>query len=386
MKTFCFISAAVFTLLARPVKSQLPSYDSIVKNEKVVPLQIGFVPPLSSNGRKNAEIYNHVSINALAGQSKGVLGTELSGIYSENFGHMMGFKGTGVVDVVHGSADGFQAAGVMAAIGGNTEGMQAGGVLAINDGNFNGFQAGGILANTGRSLNGMQAGGVFAYTGDSMSGFQAAGVISICKGRVDGMQAAGLVSIARTLRGLQVGLVNITDSIEDGAVTIGLVNIVRKGGIMQAGVMNTEFSNAALFLRSGTPRFYGYVGAGTHFTGGDFRFSTLIGAGTTIKLAGKVSFNPEWMQWMIAPNGNFVYNNQSNHVQQLRAVFSVNLYKLSISAGPTVNLAYSGYLSSSGERGLDLAPQYFYNKNSNGGNTNVRGWWGYTATVSFSIR
>lgn len=351
-----------------------------------MPLQIGFVPPLSSNGRKNADVYNHVSINVLAGQSKGVTGTELSGIYSENFGHMIGFKGTGLVDVVHGSAEGFQAAGVMAAIGGNTDGMQAGGVLAINDGSLDGFQAGGILARTGRSLNGMQAGGVFAYTGDSLDGFQAAGVVSICKGRVDGMQAAGVVSIAGTLNGLQVGLVNISDSAGEDAVTIGLVNIVRKGGIMELGIMNTEFANGSVFLRSGTPRFYGYVGAGAHFTGGDFRFSTLIGAGTTIRLGGKVSFNPEWMQWMIAPNGNFVYNNQSNHVQQLRAVFSVNLNKITISAGPTVNLAYSAYLSPSGERGLDLAPNYFYNKNSNGGNTNVRAWWGYTAAVSFRIK
>lgn len=404
MKVLAHLFFVAFWLVVLSVNAQrrpeMPVYDSLIKNEKVVPLQFGFVHPIGSNGVGNTRVYNQISINALAGQSKGVLGTELSGLYSGNSGHAIGFKGTGLVDLVGGSLNGFQASGLVAVVGGNTEGMQAGGLLSANGGDYLGFQAGGLIAANRKTFDGMQAAGLVSLnkdnftgfqasglvslTGDTLEGMQAAGLVSVCGGRVDGLQTAGLVNVARHLRGVQIGLINIADSADENAVTIGVVNIVRRNGLLQLGVMHNEFMHATVFLKSGTRFFHGYVGIGSQLGGSNYRFAPMIGAGTSVRLANRLYVEPGWGQWLVCSNGRFTNNGRMNNVQQFRLLFTKSFGDkgFSVSAGPTVNLLHSSYRNAAGETGLNLAPSYFYNKTYNNG-VNVRGWVGYTVTVSF---
>ena len=89
------------------------------------------------------------------------------------------------------------------------------------------------------------------------------------------------------------------------------------------------------------------------------------------------------MQWLINSNGRFAFNGRINNLQQIRLPLSTSFAgnKLFISAGPTINLLHSAYQNSAGERGLDLASHYFYNKTNRNG-VNVRAWLGYTVSIA----
>lgn len=403
MKQIIFLAALLLAALTNvwAQNNSLPNVDTIMATETVIPMQFGFVHPLGTNGLNSTKVYNKVSINALTGHSKGTLGTEISGIYSINKEHAVGFKASGVMDLVHGSVLGTQVGGVMASAGGATKGFQAGGVVALNGGNLHGMQAGGVFASNksnvegfqaggvvaiidGDSVRGMQAAGVVAINEGSIEGMQAAGVVGICRGNVEGVQAAGVVSQARFVKEAQIGIVNIADSVDDKSVQLGLVNISRKGGIMRFGVMTTEFYNATAFLKSGTRHFHGYVGMATQLHEKDYRFGPMIGVGTSIRLANRLYVEPEWMQWFVIHKNNLVYKNRSTQIQQLRTMFSFSTGKKGphISAGPTINLSYTSYKNNNGETGIDFAPSYFYNKTFTRNQVNVRAWFGYNVTVS----
>ncbi len=404
MKQIIFLAAVLLADLTSvwAQNDSLPNIDTIKATETVMPMQFGFVHPLGTNGLNSTNVYNAVSINALTGHSKGTLGTEISGLYSINKQHAIGFKASGVMDLVHGSVLGTQVGGVMASAGGASEGFQAGGVVAMGGGSLDGMQAGGVFAGTkgnvegfqaggvvaiigGDSVKGMQAGGVVALNKGSIEGMQAAGVVSINKGDVEGVQAAGVVSMARFVKGAQIGIVNIADSVDGKSVQLGLVNIARKGGIMRFGVMTTEFYNATAFLKSGTRHFHGYIGMATQLHEKDYRFGPMIGVGTSIRLANRLYVEPEWMQWFVIHKNNLVYKDRTTQIQQLRTMFSFSTGKKGphISAGPTINLSSTSYKNSNGELGIDFAPSYFFNKNFSRNQVNVRAWFGYNVTVSF---
>jgi hypothetical protein len=403
MKHLIFLLALVLATFSTiwAQNDSLPNPDTLLATETVMPLQFGFVHPIGSNGLNSTNVYNKVSINALVGRSKGVIGAEFSGIYSENMDHAIGFKGTGILDIVHGSMMGMQAAGIMATAGQNSRGMQAAGIMGVCDGNFKGMQAGGIMCTTTEKFVGMQAAGIMAVVaGDSMQGMQAAGILSVTKGNVEGMQAAGIMSRADNVDGLQtagivnkagyvkgaqIGLINIADSVGDKSVQIGLLNIVRKGGVRRFGVINTEFMNATLFMKTGTRYFFGYVGIGSQIGNKDYYFAPMIGVGTSIRLNNRFSFDPEWMQWYVNRNGRFLNNQRGTQIQQLRAMFSFSAGKKGpyITAGPTINLAWSSYKNANGEVGMNFSPSYFYNKTFTSNQVNVRAWLGYSVSVSF---
>lgn len=403
MKQIIFLAAILLTTLTNvwAQNDSLPNVDTIMANETVMPMQFGFVHPLGTNGLNSTKVYNTVSINAISGHSKGTLGTEISGVYSITKAHAVGFKASGVMDLVHGSVLGTQVGGVMASAGGASKGFQAGGVVALNGGSFEGMQAGGVFAGNngnvegfqaagvaaiidGDSVEGMQAAGVVAITNGNIEGMQAAGVVSLCKGDVEGLQVAGVVNQARFVKGAQIGIINIADSMDDKSVQLGLVNISRKGGIMRFGVMTTEFYNATAFLKSGTRHFHGYVGMATQLHEKDYRYGPMIGIGTSIRLANRVYVEPEWMQWFVIHKNNLVYKNRSTQIQQLRTMFSFSTGKKGphISAGPTINLSYTSYKNNNGELGIDFSPSYFYNKTFTRSQVNVRAWFGYNVTVS----
>lgn len=276
--------------------------------------QVGFVPPLSTNGREAPRYTNAVSLNLLAGISQNELGfslngltsivrhnadgVHLSGIYNfvgnEGKGalfsgignnvlgsyagtlwggifntsrNMTGAQFGGIFNLSH-ALDGAQFAGIMN-VAHDTEGVQAGGI-ANKAGNLRGVQLGGIvdiakntegvqlagIVNTARDMNGVQCAGI-ANIGGSISGIQAAGIFNTSRD-MHGVQAAAIFNLARDVDGLQIGLVNIA---RDNDYPIGLLNIIRNGELTP-GIGFDEMANLSVMFRSGGRVFYGILGAG----------------------------------------------------------------------------------------------------------------------------
>lgn len=174
------------------------------------------------------------------GDAKGII---LGGIGAGVGGRLTGLA-AGVVGVgAGGSAKGVLAGGVGAGVGGDFEGIAFGGVGVGVGGNARGILLGGIGAGVGGRLHGAAAGGIgvgaseiegaavggfgvgaqrmrgFALTAGmlriekdgSFRGFSINGAGSMIMGAQHGV-VIGLVNYARSVDGLQIGLINIIDS------------------------------------------------------------------------------------------------------------------------------------------------------------------------------
>ena len=150
--------------------------------------QLGFIPPVSTHGRMNAQVVNKVSINAIGGHSAGTDLFEVGGIYNINRKNVKYF----------------QVAGIFNNVGGEVEGMQVAGIKNNVEGNVTGTQMAGVSNNSGH---------------------------------VDGIQIAGVSNKAKSIQGLQIGLFNkVTDA--NTGWSLGLVNIsVGKNGKKRVGFL-----------------------------------------------------------------------------------------------------------------------------------------------------
>src|SRR5205807_1384684 len=73
----------------------------------------------------------------------------------------------------------------------------------------------------------IQATSILNYAGKNVNGAQLSAIANITRGEMKGIQIAHFVNYARKLQGVQIGLVNISDT--SAGYSIGLINIVFKG-------------------------------------------------------------------------------------------------------------------------------------------------------------
>lgn len=234
--------------------------------------QLGFIPPLSTNGREAKQYTNLVSLNILAGISSNELGFSVSGLGSLVGNDVAGVHLSGICNLVLGDGRGVLAAGILNGVGGDFRGLQAGGVFNVAF-NLNGVQCAG-LANWSDNMRGVQAAGIVNIASGS-EGVQLAGIANISgkvrglqisgiansAGDVEGVQIGSIYNKARNVRGVQIGLVNIA---RDNDCPIGLVNIIRKGE-MAVGLNYNELQNFTATFRSGGKVMYGILGGGINF-------------------------------------------------------------------------------------------------------------------------
>lgn len=126
--------------------------------------QMALIPNVSSNGDMAPVAVNNVSLNVLAGYSRGLEGFEVGG----------------VANMESHDVKGLQIAGLTNLVGRNTNGVQVAG--AIN--------------HTMRSLEGVQIAGFGNTVWDRMNGVQVAGGANIVKGSLTGVQISGACNLA----------------------------------------------------------------------------------------------------------------------------------------------------------------------------------------------
>jgi hypothetical protein len=269
--------------------------------------QVSFVPFAGTNGMLSGSVINQYSLNVLGGYAMGSEKLELAGLFNVVRADVGGFQAAGIFNATGRSADavqlagvanmtrdtssGVQLAGVMNIHGAShtgvlaagvlnythetTEGVSIAGVLNHQNGYADGVQIAGVLNSALHGISAAQVAGVLNVSGADAGGAQVAGVINTTIGDVNGAQVAGVLNastgevkgaqvsavlnVAKKVRGTQVGLINISDSIS--GVPVGFLSYVH------SGFHSVEFSSDETFLvnvafRTGVRGFYNIFGAG----------------------------------------------------------------------------------------------------------------------------
>ena len=263
----------------------------LVNTIRSIPIQVSFLPGMGSQQLTKGLNVNSFSLNILAGYSKGVSGFEIGSLANIIGGDVKGGQVAGIANIVNGQINGLQLAGVfnytfnhvsgvqISGVGNisnnNVEGLQLAGVSNNNKGTINGAQISGVLNTNLRKMTGLQLAGVANIQIDKIIGCQLSGVYGIAsdvKGvqfsgimshtthDVSGVQISSLLNKARKLNGLQIGIVNIADSIENG-VQVGLFNIV-KNGYRAFEFTKDETYYCNFMYKTGGKRLYSILDAG----------------------------------------------------------------------------------------------------------------------------
>lgn len=399
--------------------------------------QISFVPLIGTNRRMSGVIENTFSFNVLAGysgQTKGIelggllnivrrdmIGLQLSGFgnivggetrgiqaagfFNNNLGHFSGvqFAGfsnvvwdtlfgvqiSGFSNVVKGEMRGMQAAGFSNVTTGNVDGFQVSGFSNVAVGNVNSFQLSGFF-NYGRNVRGMQAAGFANVTAGSVGGAQVSGFANIAVDTVGGAQVtgfanvarvvkatqvAGFLNVAREVRGSQIALFNVADTV--GGATIGFFSFVRKG-YHKLEYAWTETLPVTVAFRTGTHKFYNIFAAG-YSPGSSMRWGIGYGFGTQKRFGDRAKLSFDFTCWQINEQGGWDDN------VNLLARFSPNLAvriagPIHLFAGPDLNVQITSTVDqATGEFSSTLAPYSLFDEQ--GSTVRTRGWIGMRAGI-----
>jgi hypothetical protein len=308
--------------------------DSVVF--KPLPWQVSIVPGISTHGRADRRIVNHMSLNLAGGVERGLDGAEIGGAFNIDLRSVRYAQVAGFANYVGDSVRGAQVAGGLNIAGGPLRGVQVTGGVNLAHGPVQGVQVAGLVNLAGGPFCGAAvAGGAHLArgAGDSVHGVQIAGLANLTRGTVHGAQVAGLFNRARHLKGVQVGLVNVADT-SDG-YSIGLVNIVRKNGFRQVSVWEEDVTGISVGFKSGRPHLYGILLAGFDDWSATKTYSAGSGIGTQWQLGNQWSFSGEVIhQELFNDRWKFL-----GEIVRGKPSLSFRLTPhASLSAGPTFNL------------------------------------------------
>ena len=369
------------------------------------PFQFTFLfPPLSTNGAKNAEIVNDVSLNLFLGVSGGVEafeaatfinidryyvhGAQLAGFGNTVGGSASGAQVAGFYNVNGTDLNGFQGAGFVNVAGGEVTGAQAAGFINLAGDSLEGFQGAGFMNVAGSAKKGVQAAGFGNVIGEGPTHFQGAGFFNVAQ-EVQGAQVAGFINVAGTVKGFQLaGFLNICDSID--GVPLALISVVKKNGYRKIGFTFSEVQYANLSFKMGVKQLYTIYSFGKP-KGPSSRWMFGGGFGTEFDLSEKMMLNIEgtvhqelWIGSAASPH--FLHIDRLNLYNSLKFLFGWNMDdKVAIHLGPTFNVSVADSNPDMGQMAWNEIPPYsFYNRtNNNYAQTNVQMWVGLQGSIYF---
>jgi hypothetical protein len=393
--------------------------DSTVYEQR--PFQFTFLfPPLSTNGAKNAQIVNDVSINLFLGVSGGVeafeaatfinidqyyvdgvqlagfgntvgghvSGAQLAGFYNVTGKHVQGFQGAGFINVAGNSVTGAQAAGFVNVAGSSLTGAQLAGFVNVAGDTLEGFQGAGFINVASKTGKGVQAAGFGNVAGKGETNFQGAGFFNVAE-EVKGAQVAGFINVAGTVKGFQgAGFLNICDSID--GVPLAFISVVKKNGYRKFGFNISEIQYANLSYKMGVKKLYNIYSFGKPLGPGS-RWMFGGGLGTEIDLTENMMLNIEGTVhqelWIGKPGTMyFMQIDRLNLYNSVKFLFGWNMdEKVDIHIGPTFNVSVANAHPDMGQMAWNEIPPYsFYNHtSSNYKGTNVQMWVGLQGSISF---
>lgn len=303
------------------------------------PVQVSFVPGLSTNGLYNSQMVNTVSLNALAGYSAGVNGVELAGLFNVNKYNVRNFQAAGLINTVGGTVDGVQLAGIGNVVLDSVVGVQGAGIFNAVKSNFLGVQMAGIVNVNAKGLKGAQLAGIGNTSIKGVKGWQMAGIYNVAADSLSGGQLAGIINYARKIKGFQMGLLNIADTLD--GVSLGLLNISRNG-YHKLAISSNDITNTNLSFITGNAKLYTALRAGYNIsdTAKVFSFGVAIGHdfkfNNTFSLGSQISFDQLYLgSW-----------NKSNLLSKAGFNLQFQLAKgIGLFAGPYYNVYYTNQIN-----------------------------------------
>ncbi len=374
--------------------------------------QVSLTPGLSTHGKLSAQVVNNFSVNVVGGYTAGVNGIELAGAFNVNKKDVRYLQAAGLLNMTGGSLTGVQLAGIHNHVLGNVSGLQASGFSNFVKGNLTGAQLSSIHNHVSGSFTGIQASNFSNFVKgkliglqlsdihnvcyDSVVGIQAAGIVNFAHKKVTGVQLAGIgnfsnremngvqissmFNYAKKLRGVQIGLINVSDT--SAGYSIGLINIVFKGYHKIALSTNEVLKFNAAF-KTGNSKLYsillvGYRGEGGAWGGDDTSriISFGYGMGHEFSLGKRFSINPEFTsQYLYQDNWDY-----ANIMSKLHLQFNLKLGKyVTLFAGPSFSVFYSEKVESSVDLQLPVPKSYHTFELWD---NDVKGWIGWNAGIS----
>lgn len=331
--------------------------------------QLTFVTPVGTNGAASLQTVNRLSVNLLAGAAAGLKGTEFGGFVNMETDYVHGAQLAGFANLVQKEVTGVQLAGFANLSGGQTKGVQGAG-----------------FANVAlRPSQVIQAAGFANVVVGHNLGSQFAGFANVATGDVKGVQVAGFFNHARRVKGSQIGLINVADSVS--GVSIGLLSFVKKG-YRRLEVWGSEALYGNVAFKMGTRKFYNILAAGVQPVSGHYRWAVGYGMGTEQPLSHGRVLNLDALSYHV--NENEAWTKRLNLLNQVKVTLGVRLSgHVYLFAGPTFNVLVSQFYDPEKNRyGSELAPWRFYNQTSGGLThgkrpTNVQMWVGVNAGLRF---
>ena len=254
---------------------------------KSSPAHVSIVHPVGIHGQQSVDYAYNFSLNLLSGKIGGLKGLEFSGLFGR----------------VEDNARGFQMAG---------------------------------LANTvGYEMKGIQFSVFGNATGDGMKGIQLSCFANIVGDEMSGIQITGVFNRVHTLRGIQIGLVSVNDTIENGA-SFSLINLVKRGFYSEWELSFSDYANAALSFKMGAQKFYTVYTVGLNFMA-DNLLNLGVGFGKRFPIGNLFDFQPELIFSKYFPTS--FTTNQSNLSSRLKFGFVYRLNeKFGLSFAPSLYL------------------------------------------------
>lgn len=339
------------------------------------PFQFSVVPGVSSQGKMSGQVVNNFSFNLFGGYTAGVKGLEIGGLFNLNKKDVKYLQAAGLFNITGGSVTGLQIGGLHNTSLKNVKGLQAAGINNYVKGNFAGLQIAGVANINSGTMNGFQAAGVFNYQNRNSNAIQIGGVANIGGGEVKGLQVGGVFNYAKKLRGVQIGLINISDT-SDG-YSIGLVNVVLKG-YHKLSMYTTETVDANVAFKTGSRRLYSILQGGMNAGSDSEKLYTFgYGLGTEWSLARWLSLNPEI-------TSQYLYLGSWDHLNLLNKVhLQLNIKfgkRFSIFGGPSFAVYYSNQPAAVAGYKYDVLPASYHSFEM--GDPKARGWFGWNAGIS----
>ncbi|MFX1707644.1 hypothetical protein PV783_26970 [Chitinophaga sp. CC14] len=325
------------------------------------PAHIGFVYPLSSNGKNAAAYTNHFSLHIIAGVSKAETGAAIAGIsniikdnatgaeiaaFSNHIGKTFhAATVAGFMNQVKTSADGAMVAGFLN-LSGSMHGVQMAGFANLVQHDVKGTQVAGFM-NMGANNSQAQVAG-FTNIVKKDAGIQIAGFMN--KSENVHTQVAGFLNMAKKVKGVQVGFINIADSSE---YPIGVINIV-KGGEKQVSVSIDETATTIASFKSGGRILYGILGVGYNFKDNPNPLYALqAGMGAHFPLLSHFRINAEATSLILTDFKKGYYHRQSLGIFPAYRFGS----RVEVFAGPTFNVVQTEH-----GVGEELSNHYIWSK------------------------
>jgi len=393
-------------LIQMAVPSEMLSHADNLKIYEQRIGQVSILPIAGAHTSINGALINNVSLNILAGFSGGVNGVEIGGLLNadNNFingcqvaglGNIVGEKTTGVqlaglFNINTGSITGCQIAGLSNVVNDTIKGVQVAGLFNTLRGKMKGVQIAGLYNLTTKNVDGMQISGCFnlafgnAHGGQitglanlsakSVNGLQIAGLINFAADTNSGIQISGLINAAKTMKGLQVGVLNLSDT--SSGYAIGLVNFVWKGGYRAIEVGTGQNFYGNFTYKMGIRKFYNVYNVDIDQKVWSFG----LGFGSCFRLSNHFTMS-------LDASSNTV--NETNKLWENKLIL-LNRLSLSLDyrpfshfvlfAAPTYNVYISPSKSSIDYSATsDIAGHFFYNSATT--NTQTQMWFGWKVGV-----